>query len=663
VRRLSLTGTFAVVSVLTMALLAIALVAVFSSALKAQARSDGQLTAQTVVDTGVKRLVTSAADLTGRSPLADQANLLVDLTADQGTGPGLDFLRVYGQNGRLVYNSDAPDDVMRLADQATRTHVEGVLDGGSSAVIEDYQGEPSLVVYTPIVIGDQVQGVAEVGIPYASTQHRQQRALLVLALLIFGAFGIAWLLMFRTVHRASQRLREQAVENERLALHDPLTGLPNRRLLTDRLERAVLASSREGGVIALMILDVDRFKEVNDTLGHDRGDALLKLVADRLLDRVREVDTVARLGGDEFAVLAPGLHSVLDAERLARRIHTVFDRPFEIDQLMLHIDSSLGVAVMPGHADNAAELLQRADMAMYGAKQARLGTLLFQPEHDGASADRLVLLGDLRQALGGDQLQVYYQPTIDLQTNAVVGFEALLRWTHPERGPIPPGEFIPLAETTGMIHAITRYVLEEVVSQMAEWDHQRAPFAGLPVAVNLSARNLVEPTLAEFIEDLLGSFDLPADRLILEVTETALIEDPMRTRRMLEELSSLGVTLAVDDFGTGYTSMAQLEQMPLHTLKIDRSFVIRLMRDDGGTTLVRAIVELAHEFGLSVVAEGVEDEELTDHLRALGCDLAQGFLWSRPLPPSELLDVVVRLAAASENRSESRDRTPVPSGS
>jgi diguanylate cyclase len=658
VRRLSLSGAFAVVSVLTMALLAVALVAVFSSALRAQARSDGQLTAQSVVDTGVKRLLTTSADLSGRTPLNDDGGLLVSLTRNQGSGAELAFLRVYGQNGQIVYNSDAPDDLLRMPDPATRTRVETVLDGGRTATVEQYAGQPVLVVYTPIQTGHTVAGVAEVALPYAPTQSRQDRTILTMALVVFGTFLIAWLLMFRTVHRASRRLREQAVENERLALLDPLTGLPNRRLLTDRLERAVMSAERAGGVVALMILDVDRFKEVNDTLGHDRGDTLLKLVADRLLTRVREVDTVARLGGDEFAVLAPGLHSVLDAERLARRIHTAFDRPFEVDQLMLHVDSSLGVAVMPGHAENAAELMQRADMAMYGAKQARLGTLLFQPEHDGTSADRLMLLGDLRSAIGGDQLQVYYQPTIDLQSDAVVGFEALLRWTHPERGPIPPGEFIPLAETTGMIHAITRYVLEEVVSQMAEWDHRRTPFAGLPVAVNLSARNLVEPTLAEFIEDLLGSFDLPADRLILEVTETALIEDPMRTRRMLEELSNLGVTLAVDDFGTGYTSMAQLEQMPLHTLKIDRSFVIRLMRDDGGTTLVRAIVELAHEFGLSVVAEGVEDQELTEHLKALGCDQAQGFLWSRPLPPAELLEVVVRLAAAQQDK----ERTPVPSG-
>jgi len=259
---------------------------------------------------------------------------------------------------------------------------------------------------------------------------------------------------------------------------------------------------------------------------------------------------------------------VLDAERLARRIHTAFDRPFEVDQLMLHVDSSLGVAVMPGHADSAQELMQRATWRCTAPSRPPRDVAV-PAEHDGASADRLMLLGDLRNAIGSDQLQVYYQPTIDLATEAVVGFEALLRWTHPSaarsrRASSSPGRD---HRDDPRHHSLRPRRGRQPDGRV---DHRQTPFADLPVAVNLSARNLVEPTLAEFIEDLLGSFDLPPDRLILEVTETALIEDPMRTRRMLQELSNLGVTLAVDDFGTGYTSMAQLEQMPLHTLKIDR---------------------------------------------------------------------------------------------
>jgi EAL domain-containing protein (putative c-di-GMP-specific phosphodiesterase class I) len=268
---------------------------------------------------------------------------------------------------------------------------------------------------------------------------------------------------------------------------------------------------------------------------------------------------------------------------------------------------------------------------------------VYDPESDDSSTDWL-LLGDLRVALGTDQLSVHYQPKIDLTTGRVVGLEALLRWSHPVRGNIPPNLFIPVAERSGLIRSLTRYVLEMVLTQVAEWDRVGARFAHLPVAVNLSARNLVESDFAEFVEDLLASHMVEPSRLELELTESALIEDPVRTHRMLHRLSELGVTLAVDDFGTGYTSMAQLESMPLTTLKIDRSFVVRMTDDPAGVTLVRAMVELAHEFGLAVVAEGVEDEDVTDQLRALGCDVGQGFLWSRPVSGDDLPEVLVQLS-------------------
>jgi EAL domain-containing protein (putative c-di-GMP-specific phosphodiesterase class I) len=289
------------------------------------------------------------------------------------------------------------------------------------------------------------------------------------------------------------------------------------------------------------------------------------------------------------------------------------------------------------------KLFQRADIAMYGAKSAHMGVLVYDPDSDDTSTDWL-LLGDLRSALGTSQLSVHYQPKIDLASNQVVGLEALLRWNHPTRGNIPPNFFIPVAERSGLIRNLTRYVLEMVLRQMAEWDRVDAEFAKLPVAVNLSARNLVETDFAEFVEDLLASHMVEASRLELELTESALIEDPERTHGMLHRLAALGVTLAVDDFGTGYTSMAQLEAMPLSTLKIDRSFVVRMSDDPSGVTLVRAIVDLAHEFGLEVVAEGVEDEEVTQQLRALGCDVGQGFLWSRPVSGADLPDVLLQLS-------------------
>ncbi|HEX5015957.1 MAG TPA: EAL domain-containing protein, partial [Actinomycetes bacterium] len=269
---------------------------------------------------------------------------------------------------------------------------------------------------------------------------------------------------------------------------------------------------------------------------------------------------------------------------------------------------------------------------------------LYRPGDDGNSAERLQLLSDLRNALGTKQLSIHYQPKIDLATTHVIGTEALLRWNHPERGNIPPNDFIPLAENTGLIQGLTRYVLEMVCSQISEWDRVGAEFAHLPVSVNLSARNLLEPDFDEFLEDILASHLVEPERLELEVTESALIEDPVRSHQMMHKIAGLGVTLAVDDFGTGYTSMSQLEQMPLSTLKIDRSFTRRLADDPGGATLVKAMVDLAHEFGLEVVAEGVEDAEVTARLRELGCDVGQGYLWSRPVASDALPEVLFQLS-------------------
>ena len=377
---------------------------------------------------------------------------------------------------------------------------------------------------------------------------------------------------------------------------------------------------------------------------------------------MREADTVARLGGDEFAVLAPEVGSQLDAERLAGRVHSAFDEPFQIGDLQLHVESSIGIAILPDHAENGVELMQRADTAMYAAKSTHLGTLLYRPGDEGSSAERLQLLGDLRNALGTRQLSIHYQPKIDLSCGQVIGTEALLRWMHPERGNIPPNDFIPLAENTGLIQGLTRYVLEMVCAQMAEWDRLGTEFAHLPVAVNLSARNLLEPNFDEFLEDILASHLIEPERLELEVTESALIEDTVRSHQMLHKIAGLGVTLAVDDFGTGYTSMSQLEQMPLSTLKIDRSFTQRLADDPAGATLVKAMVDLAHEFGLEVVAEGVEDIEVTERLRELGCDIGQGFLWSRPVTSEALPEVLLQLSFRRKGVAGAATHGTIPAG-
>ena len=644
---MTLTRTFAVVSLSTMVLLAAVVTWLFDDAMRDQAQRDGEQLAEVYVSQGVQSKIDNEAVGFWRDPESVPPALVssLDTVARSNSVQVLDSLSLYSPDGVPLWTSnglpeDAPELDMSLANDAADQ------DTPTSQVVDSEDGS-ALEVTVPVIYGDRLAGVygfAQVNIPWEETSHLLWRSVLTVASVIVIIALLAWLLLYRTVHRASSTLRSQAEENERLALHDALTGLPNRRLLQDRLDRAIVTSERSGKNLALMILDVDRFKEVNDTLGHDRGDALLKEVAQRLSEVVRDADTVARLGGDEFAVLAPEVGSLLDAERLAGRVHSAFDEAFQVGDLFLHVEASIGVAMLPDHADNSTELMQRADTAMYTAKSTHLGALLYRPGDDGNSADRLQLLSDLRNALGTNELSIHYQPKIDLATTHVIGTEALLRWNHPERGNIPPNDFIPLAENTGLIQGLTRYVLEMVCNQMSEWDRVGAEFAHLPVSVNLSARNLLEPDFDEFLEDILASHLIEPERLELEVTESALIEDPVRSHQMMHKIAGLGVTLAVDDFGTGYTSMSQLEQMPLSTLKIDRSFTQRLADDPGGATLVKAMVDLAHEFGLEVVAEGVEDAEVTARLRELGCDIGQGYLWSRPVASEALPDVLLQLS-------------------
>jgi diguanylate cyclase (GGDEF)-like protein len=644
---MTLTRTFAVVSLSTMVLLAAVVTWLFDDTMRMQAQRDGEQLAETYVSQGVQSKIDTEAISFWDDPSSVSPALVtsLDTVARTNSVQVLDGLSLYSPKGEPLWTSrgrpsDAPALDMELASEAETSLTP------NSEIVQTDRG-PVLSVIVPVIYGDRLSGVygfAQVDLPWEETATLLWRSVLTVAAVIAVIALLAWLALYRTVHRASSTLVRVAEENERLALHDALTMLPNRRLLQDRLDRAITASERSGKSLALMILDVDRFKEVNDTLGHDRGDALLKEVAARLTEVVRDADTVARLGGDEFAVLAPEVGSLLDAERLAGRVHSAFDEPFVVGDLHLHVEASIGIAMLPENADNAIELMQRADTAMYAAKSTHLGALLYRPGDGGNSAERLALLSDLRNALGSKQLTIHYQPKVDLSTGHVIGTEALLRWNHPTQGNIPPNDFIPLAENTGLIQGLTRYVLEMVCSQMSEWDRIGAEFAHLPVAVNLSARNLLEPDFDEFLEDILASHLVEPERLELEVTESALIEDPVRSHQMMHKIAGLGVTLAVDDFGTGYTSMSQLEQMPLSTLKIDRSFTRRLADDPGGATLVKAMVDLAHEFGLEVVAEGVEDAEVTARLRELGCDVGQGYLWSRPVASDALPEVLFQLS-------------------
>ncbi|HKQ60300.1 MAG TPA: EAL domain-containing protein [Candidatus Polarisedimenticolaceae bacterium] len=427
-----------------------------------------------------------------------------------------------------------------------------------------------------------------------------------------------------------RKLQQRLVEHQ--ANHDALTDLPNRYLLSRRVDEALAAGRRDGRPVAFLLLDLDRFKEINDTLGHPVGDVVLRQIARRLQQPLRPGDTIARQGGDEFAVLLPGT-DLAEASRVARALIGALEEPFPVDRLALRVDTSIGIAMYPAHGTAAADLMRRADVAMYLAKRGRTGLAVYEPEHDAGSMRQLTLTGELRGALDAGQLLLHYQPKVSAASGRTVGVEALVRWNHPQHGNIPPDEFVALAEHAGLIRALTHFVLHAALLQCAEWRRQGLE---LGLAVNLSARNLLDAALPEELRRMLAATRLPARTLTLEITESVLMEDPERALEIVTELDRMGVEISIDDFGTGYSSLGYLKKLPAREIKIDKSFVLEMDRDPDDALIVRSTIELAHNLGLRVVAEGIERPEVWHALRALGCDHGQGYLFSRPLPPERL---------------------------
>jgi len=378
-------------------------------------------------------------------------------------------------------------------------------------------------------------------------------------------------------------------------------------------------------------MDLTDFKAVNDSLGHAVGDELLKQVGPRLSASLRAADTIARLGGDEFAILLP-VTDETGAARVAQKLLAALEQAFPLEGETLDIGASVGVAVAPAHAAQAEQLLSRAEIAMHAAKGSLDGLAVFSAEHERDGAGRLALMSDLRRAVDEGELVLYYQPQIDLKTGALTSVEALVRWMHPKRGLVGPDEFIPLAERTGLIKRLTRTVLTEAIRQARAWE-----LAGLrvPIAVNLSMRNIHDPQLPQTIAQLLQRWDARPDLLRLEMTETVLAADPKRALQTMDALRAMGVHIALDDFGIGYSSLAYLNRLPLDEIKIDRSFVLGMIDEESSATIVRATVDLGHGLGYGVVAEGVENAETRQRLTALGCDAIQGFLVARPMPADQ----------------------------
>ncbi|HEV2009259.1 MAG TPA: bifunctional diguanylate cyclase/phosphodiesterase [Burkholderiales bacterium] len=430
------------------------------------------------------------------------------------------------------------------------------------------------------------------------------------------------------------RAQTKALEHEAIygTTHDALTDLPNRALMSDRMAQALIVASHEKTRLALLLMNLNEFKEVNNTLGYFNGDRLLKQIVTRLQSVIREPDTVARLGGDEFAILLPKIASPEIAVATARKVLRSLEAPFSIEGLALGVQASIGIALFPEHGNDVDALQQRADIAMYIAKSDKSGIVTYSQKLDQHSPQRLTLMGELRQAIGNNELVLHYQPKVDTKSNRVTEVEALVRWQHPRHGLMKPDDFIPLAERTGLIKPLTLWVLNEGLRQCAEWNQNGFDVG---VCVNLSAPTLLDPEFCDTVTGTLAAYDVAPQRLVLEITESAIMTDPARALQMLTRLAGIGMRLSIDDFGTGYSSLRYLSKLPVSEIKIDKSFVIDMMTSKNDAMIVRATVDLGHDLGLKVVAEGVESDEILKRLVGLGCDSAQGHYISFPLPAAD----------------------------
>jgi diguanylate cyclase len=547
-------------------------------------------------------------------------------------------LRLHALNGDVVFSSDREGFTEKPEDEVTDA-ARGETEADLSRLNSDpgdigKVGPESVEVYLPLEVGPQQRrvGVLEIYLPYAPISADVTAGLHSLYRgLILGLAGL-YLAIGGISISVSRRLRQQLRVNTYLAEHDALTDLPNRALFLRRAGAALKDSRRSGRPMAIAIVDLDRFKEVNDTLGHHNGDHLLTELSSRLASYMRPNDCVARLGGDEFGII---LCDVTEPAEVLWRVRTVIEHEVSVSGLPLSVDSSIGFAMAPEDGTDIDELLQQADVAMYVAKEQHTGVVRYTPEQNHYDAANLALIGELRHAIEIDQLVLHYQPKATLASGRIEAVEALVRWRHPTLGLLYPDRFVPLVEQTDLIDKLTEWVLRQALSDLRalgpESDH-------VTVAVNVSARNLGRPGFAELVVRSLAEADIPAHRLVIEITETALLTDPEGAVIVLATLDAAGVKVSIDDFGCGQTSLGYLSTLPIHELKIDRSFIGDMLVNPAHAAIVRSIVDLGHNLHLHVVGEGVESNDVWEILRASGCDAAQGYVLARPMPVELLRD-------------------------
>ncbi len=608
----------------------------------AEARSEARLVAQTAVE----------PVLDGRSLDAKlsstEVHQLQALVRHAVRSHDVLRLRLRNLQGNVVFSDDGSGFRQRPEDEAldaARGHVVARLTRFNSDPEDTGPIGPEVVeVYLPLHAGasSRLVGVLELYLPYAPINadvtaglHRLYVDLSVGLFALYAALlGISW--------SVTRRLRQQLRENAHLAQFDTLTDLPNRTLF-ERLAAAALVDTSPSHPIALAVVDLDRFKEVNDTLGHRSGDELLEGVATRLAEALDQGDVVARLGGDEYGLLLRGT----DHERELWRLRTLLEADLDVGGISVSVEGSIGYVVAPHDGQDVSDLLVRADVAMYAAKSRHAGVLRFEDAQLTFDASSLHLASELRQAIEHDELVLHYQPKVGIADRVPVGVEALVRWMHPQLGLLPPDRFIPIAEQTDLIDRLTAWVLCRALRESAGLGDS------LTVSVNVSARNLGRPGLVELVAAELAAAGQPGSRLTIELTETALLADPDRAMRTLASLRALGVGVSVDDFGRGQTSLGYLSSLPVTELKIDREFVCDMGEHPAHAAIVRSMVELGHNLGFEVVAEGVETEDVLEVLREMGCDHAQGYLLARPMPRSGLGEWLARelsVSASAGNR-------------
>lgn len=621
----------------------------------AGARQEGIALASVIANSGVEPFL-EGHSLTEGLNARERYSLMMS-TGDLISDGTVLRLRVLDTTGQVMFDAERPtappgdaiiDDEVMLA--ATGTAVvemtEFGLDPGNSAAVSatGAPAEPqnAMEVYLALHAPDDPQravGVLEIYIPFGPIEAGRETALGEMRTAMMVGLAALWMVLAAIVWSVTRRIHRQSEYNEHLALHDSLTGLPNRALHADRVAHALAAARRTGSDVAMAVIDLDRFKEVNDTLGHHNGDEFLRLVAQRMAASIRPGDTLARLGGDEFGLVLPGINEAA-VMGVLQRIQDALGEEMELAGVPLSAEASIGYAIWPYDADDSPSLLQRADLALYAAKEARAAIVRYHEGIDEFDPQRLGLVAELKRAIMSDDLVLHYQPKIDALTGRVVAFEALVRWEHPLKGLLPPIEFIPIAESTGLIAPLTHWVIDAALAQLSAWSEE---MPDLSMAVNISARNLREEQLLHWVLDRLETYGIDPSRLILEITETSFATDPVRATALLEALNSRGVRVSLDDFGQGYTSLGSLGRLPLSELKIDRGFVFAMQASREDRAIVASVIELGHQLGLTVVAEGVETAAMYDDLRSLGCDTVQGYLFSPPVPADRAMGLVAPL--------------------